>query len=115
MNVAQKAIAMFRSLNAPILGVIENMSDYVCPHCGVHDEVFGVGGAARMAERLGVALLGAIPLTTEIRRASDAGRPVVVSAPESAWPAPSLPRPSGSTSLANARPEGESARPQVTF
>ena len=46
LNVAQKAIAMFRSLNAPILGVIENMSDYVCPHCGVHDEVFGAGGAA---------------------------------------------------------------------
>ena len=43
LNVAQKAIAMFRSLNAPILGVIENMSDYVCPHCGVHDDIFGAG------------------------------------------------------------------------
>ncbi len=115
LNVAQKAIAMFRSLNAPILGVIENMSDYVCPHCGVHDEVFGVGGAAKMAERLGVALLGAIPLTTAIRRASDAGRPVVVSAPESAPARAFFAAAERITSLASARPEGESARPQVTF
>ena len=115
LNVAQKAVAMFRSLNAPILGVIENMSDYVCPHCGVHDEVFGAGGAATMAERLGVAFLGAIPLTTVIRRASDAGSPVVVSAPDSAPARAFFAVAERITSLVSARPEGASARPEVTF
>jgi ATP-binding protein involved in chromosome partitioning len=83
LNVAQKAVAMFRSLNAPILGIVENMSDYVCSSCGAHEDVFGSGGAPAMAERLGVPFLGSIPLTTSIRRASDAGRPLVVSEPDS--------------------------------
>jgi ATP-binding protein involved in chromosome partitioning len=115
LNVAQKAIAMFRSLNAPVLGVIENMSDYVCPHCGVHDDIFGGGGAATMAERLGVTFLGAIPLTTVIRRASDAGRPVVVSTPDSAPARAFFDVAERITSMLSARPAGADARPQVTF
>jgi ATP-binding protein involved in chromosome partitioning len=83
LNVAQKAIAMFRKLNAPILGMIENMSAYVCPHCGNRDEIFGAGGARATAERLGVAFLGAIPLARPIRETSDAGRPIVIEAPDS--------------------------------
>ncbi len=79
LNVAQKAIAMFKKLNAPILGVIENMSAYVCPHCGAREEIFGAGGARAIAERLGVPFLGDIPLATPIRVASDAGKPIVLS------------------------------------
>jgi len=83
LNVAQKAIAMFKKLNAPILGIIENMSAYVCPHCGTRDEIFGSGGARKVAERLGLPFLGAIPLATPIRTSSDAGRPIVLSEPDS--------------------------------
>ncbi|MBI4342484.1 MAG: iron-sulfur cluster carrier protein ApbC [Candidatus Omnitrophica bacterium] len=83
LNVAQKAIAMFKKLNAPILGVIENMSHYVCPHCGTTDEIFGTGGAQRTAERMDLPFLGAIPLATPVRVASDDGIPIVISQPDS--------------------------------
>lgn len=83
-NVAQKAIVMFDKLNAPILGIVENMSKYVCRHCGETDEVFGTGGARRAAATLEIPFLGDIPLETSIRSESDAGRPVVESHPESA-------------------------------
>jgi hypothetical protein len=82
LNVAQKAIAMFRKLNAPILGIIENMSYYV-DASGKRDYVFGQGGGRRLAERLRVPFLGEIPLITAIREASDAGRPIVLSQPDS--------------------------------
>ena len=78
LKVAQKAIAMFNQLHTPVLGIVENMASYVCPSCGAHDEVFGSGGARRAAERLGVPFLGEIPLATEIRTSSDAGRPIVL-------------------------------------
>ena len=84
LNVAQKAIAMFKKLNAPILGIIENMSAYVCPHCGKRDEIFGTGGAKKIAERLNIPFLGEIPLATPIRVASDAGKPIVLTDPNSA-------------------------------
>ncbi len=83
LNVAQKAIAMFKKLNAPILGVIENMSYYVCPHCGKKDEIFGTGGARKIAERLEIPFLGELPLATPIRTASDVGQPILLSQPES--------------------------------
>ena len=83
LNVAQKAIAMFKKLNAPILGIIENMSRYACPHCGATDEIFGSGGARRTAERMEIPFLGEIPLTTPVRLASDQGKPVVWSDPAS--------------------------------
>ncbi len=83
LNVAQKAIVMFKKLNAPILGIIENMSGYVCSHCGQRDEIFGMGGARRIAERLAIPFLGEIPLATPIRTASDAGKPIILSDPNS--------------------------------
>ena len=83
LNVAQKAIAMFNKLNTPVLGIIENMSYYVCPHCGTRDDIFGSGGARKTAERLSVPFLGEIPLATSIRVASDQGRPVVLADPSS--------------------------------
>jgi ATP-binding protein involved in chromosome partitioning len=78
LKVAQKAIAMFNQLHTPVLGIIENMASYVCPCCGARDEVFGSGGARRAAERLGLPFLGEIPLATQIRTSSDAGRPIVL-------------------------------------
>jgi ATP-binding protein involved in chromosome partitioning len=80
-NVAQKAIVMFDKLNAPILGIIENMSHFVCRHCGEKEEIFGAGGARRAAGVLGIPFLGEIPLVTDIRSTADAGDPVVHSAP----------------------------------
>ncbi|MBI4597401.1 MAG: Mrp/NBP35 family ATP-binding protein [Candidatus Omnitrophica bacterium] len=81
LNVAQKAIAMFKKLNAPVLGIIENMSAYVCPHCGKQDQIFGIGGAKATAERMNIPLLGEIPLATEVRTTSDAGTPIVLADP----------------------------------
>jgi ATP-binding protein involved in chromosome partitioning len=78
LKVAQKAITMFTQLNTPVLGIIENMASYVCPSCGARDDVFGSGGARHAADRLGVPFLGEIPLATEIRTSSDAGRPIVL-------------------------------------
>jgi ATP-binding protein involved in chromosome partitioning len=78
LNVASKAIAMFRKLNVPILGVIENMSYYVCPHCGERQEIFGHGGARLAADRLGYAFLGEVPLDPNIRKQSDRGQPVAL-------------------------------------
>ena len=83
LRVAEKAIAMFRQLRCPILGLIENMSYYVCPHCGERDNIFDTGGCERAAERWQAPLLGKIPLATGIRKASDSGRPVVLEDPKS--------------------------------
>ena len=82
-NVAQKAIMMFDKLNAPVLGVIENMSQFVCNHCGKPEEIFGSGGAKRAAERLEIPYLGGIPIDTAIRLTADQGDPVVHKNPES--------------------------------
>jgi ATP-binding protein involved in chromosome partitioning len=78
LKVAQKAISMFTQLNTPVLGIVENMSSYACPHCGARDDVFGSGGARRAAERLGLAFLGEVPLATEIRERSDTGCPIAL-------------------------------------
>jgi ATP-binding protein involved in chromosome partitioning len=78
---ARRGIAMFRRVNVPVLGIVENMSYFLCPHCGERSEVFGHGGARREAERLEVPFLGEVPLDLEIRETSDAGRPLVVSEP----------------------------------
>ena len=82
-NVAQKAIVMFDKLNAPVLGVIENMSHFVCNHCGKAEEIFGSGGAKRAAENLEIPYLGGIPIDTAIRVTADQGDPVVHKYPES--------------------------------
>ncbi|MEY8829967.1 Mrp/NBP35 family ATP-binding protein [Sedimentitalea sp. XS_ASV28] len=81
---ARKAIDMFRQLNTPILGMIENMSTHICSNCGHEEHVFGHGGVVAEAEKLGVPLLSEIPLHLDIRLAADGGAPVVVSKPDSA-------------------------------
>jgi ATP-binding protein involved in chromosome partitioning len=78
---ARRGIAMFRRVNVPVLGIVENMSTFVCPQCGTRSDIFGHGGARHEAERLGVPFLGEVPLAMEIREKSDAGAPVVASAP----------------------------------
>jgi ATP-binding protein involved in chromosome partitioning len=83
LDIAVKALQMFRSLNVTPLGLVENMSWYVCPECGHEHHVFGHGGAERAAQRLGVPFLGAIPLHEDIRVESDGGAPIVVSRPDS--------------------------------
>ncbi len=82
-NVAQRAIVMFDKLNAPILGIIENMSHYICGHCGQKDEIFGTGGARTAADRLEIPYLGGIPLLTSVRLTSDQGDPIVHADPQS--------------------------------
>ncbi|HEY9539944.1 MAG TPA: iron-sulfur cluster carrier protein ApbC [Kiloniellaceae bacterium] len=79
---ARKGLNMFRKVDVPVLGIVENMSVFVCPNCGHESHIFSHGGARREAERLGMEFLGEIPLDIEIRETSDSGRPVVVSRPE---------------------------------
>ena len=79
---ARRGIAMFRRVEVPILGLVENMSTFVCPHCGTQTDIFAHGGAKHEAERLGVPYLGEVPLALDIRVTSDAGRPVMVAAPD---------------------------------
>jgi ATP-binding protein involved in chromosome partitioning len=79
---ARRAVAMFNKVNIPILGVLENMSYFLCPHCGGRSDVFAHGGARHEAERLGVSFLGEVPLHMAIRENSDAGRPVVAIDPK---------------------------------
>ena len=78
LTVASKAIAMFQKLKVPILGLVENMSYYVCPQCGHREDIFGHGGAREAAAKLGFPFLGEIPLDTAIRVQSDSGKPVAL-------------------------------------
>ena len=81
---ARKGIDMFNRLNVPILGLIENMAVHVCSNCGHSENIFGHGGVAAEARKMGVPLLAELPLEMGIRIAADSGEPVVVSAPDSA-------------------------------
>ena len=80
---ARKGLNMFKKVNVPVLGLVENMSTFVCPHCGERSDIFGHGGARSEATRLGVPFLGEVPLTMEVRETSDEGKPVVATAPAS--------------------------------
>jgi ATP-binding protein involved in chromosome partitioning len=80
---ARKGLNMFRKVNVPVLGIVENMSTFICPHCGERSDIFGHGGAKSEATRLGVPFLGEVPLTMTVRETSDSGKPIVVSDPSS--------------------------------
>jgi len=79
---ARRGISMFKRVNVPVLGIVENMSYFLCPECGTRSDIFGHGGARREAERLGVPFLGEVPLHMTIREKSDAGLPVVATEPD---------------------------------
>jgi ATP-binding protein involved in chromosome partitioning len=79
---ARKGLNMFRKVDVPVLGIIENMSFHICSNCGHREEIFGHGGARREAEKLGVEFLGEVPLHIAIRETSDAGTPIVMSQPD---------------------------------
>jgi ATP-binding protein involved in chromosome partitioning len=79
---ARRGVAMFKRVEVPILGLVENMATFVCPHCGTESHIFGHGGARHEAERLGVPFLGEVPLHMAIRENSDSGRPVVAVEPD---------------------------------
>jgi ATP-binding protein involved in chromosome partitioning len=72
---ATRAIDLFGKTSVPVLGIIENMAGYICPHCGESSDPFGQGGAEASAAKLGVPFLGRLPLSQSLREASDAGRP----------------------------------------
>ena len=79
---ARRGVSMFKRINVPVLGVVENMSYFLCPKCGERSDIFSHGGAQKEATRLGVPFLGEVPLDMAIREKSDAGLPVVATAPD---------------------------------
>ena len=81
---ARRGIGMFRRVNVPVLGIVENMSYFQCPECGTRADIFGHGGAQHEAQRQGVPFLGEVPLHMAIREKSDAGLPVVATEPDGA-------------------------------
>jgi ATP-binding protein involved in chromosome partitioning len=83
LHDVRKGMAMFQKVNVPLLGIIENMSYFVCGHCGERTEIFSHGGGERAAEKLGVPFLGRIPIDPVIREGGDSGHPIVVTDPTS--------------------------------
>ncbi len=80
----EKALAMWRKVEVPVLGIVENMSYFTCPACGHHEEIFARGGGRRLAEREGLRFLGEIPMLSSVREGGDSGRPIVLAEPDSA-------------------------------
>ncbi len=109
---ARKGLNMFRKVEVPILGLIENMSTFICPKCGEQSDIFGHGGARSEAERLGVPFLGEIPLHMDIRTNSDGGTPVTVSNPDG--PHATIYKEIAGEALARLDAE-TSDRPQIVF
>lgn len=83
VKIATKALRMFQVMNVPVLGIVENMSSFICPHCGEETPIFQKGGGQKAAESLGVPFLGSIPLAPKICESGDRGKPVVLSDPDS--------------------------------
>jgi len=83
LKIARRGLRMFETVHVPILGIIENMSTFTCPHCGKGTDVFRSGGGERMSRELGVPFLGAIPLDADIVMGGDKGRPIVLEKPNS--------------------------------
>jgi ATP-binding protein involved in chromosome partitioning len=79
----RKAVGMFRQLNIPVLGVMENMSGFVCGHCGERTEIFGQGGGQRLATDMGITFLGGVPIDARVRSGGDEGKPILIAAPDS--------------------------------
>jgi ATP-binding protein involved in chromosome partitioning len=79
----EKALAMWKKVEIPVLGVVENMSYFACPQCGHHEEIFARGGGRKLAEREGLPFLGEIPMLSSVRSRGDAGKPIVLAEPES--------------------------------
>jgi ATP-binding protein involved in chromosome partitioning len=80
---SRKGLAMFQKVNVPVLGIVENMSFFVCPHCQGTTEIFSRGGGRAAAEKLGVPFLGEIPIDPTVRAGGDSGRPITIAAPTS--------------------------------
>ena len=83
LKIARRGLRMFETVHVPILGIIENMSTFTCPHCGMGTDVFSRGGGERMSRELGVPFLGSIPLDADIVECGDAGRPIILEKPDS--------------------------------
>src|SRR5579863_3253631 len=79
---ASRAVKMFRQVHCPLLGVVENMSYFICPDCGEREDLFGYGGGERMAVEEGTQLLARIPIYPDVRRAGDEGMPITIASPE---------------------------------
>jgi len=84
LHDVRKGLMMFQKVNVPLLGIVENMSYYVCSHCGTRAEIFAHGGGERAAQKLGIPFLGRIPIDPAIREGGDTGLPIVVADPASA-------------------------------
>jgi ATP-binding protein involved in chromosome partitioning len=107
MQIASKAVAMFRQLRVPILGVLENMSGFACPHCGGTVPVFRTGGGRVASQRQGVPFLGEVPLDPMVCQTSDRGAPIVIAEPDS--PAAAAFRSAASALAARVREEAAAA------
>lgn len=83
LKIARRGLRMFEKVQVPILGIVENMSTFTCPHCGQTTDIFRRGGGERMSRELGVPFLGAIPLDADVVTGGDAGRPIVIDKPQS--------------------------------
>jgi ATP-binding protein involved in chromosome partitioning len=83
LHDSQKGLAMFQKVNVPLLGIIENMSYFLCPHCQQRTEIFSYGGGRAAAEKLGVPFLGEIPIDPTVRVGGDSGMPILISHPNS--------------------------------
>jgi ATP-binding protein involved in chromosome partitioning len=82
-DVVKKAVTFARMMNVPVIGVIENMSEYICPNCGTHINIFGEGGGKKIAEDMNIPFLGKIPIDPKICKTSDEGIPFILENPDS--------------------------------